>query len=190
MTIDNSMGRQQGFTLLELMVVLVLLGIISGVAILGVSANDPARMVAYEANRLRQCLKLAGEEAAWKGRPLGLMVNPDGYGFMEFDKGWQVAVDPPCKARFWPKGVSTQLLVEGLPPPSLSKGAKSGQKTVDSKTSDEDEGGDKNNQLQPQIYLFASGEMTPFSLELIVAKSVYRLSGNMLGEFEIEQITL
>lgn len=62
-------GKQQGFTLIELMVVLVIIGIAS--AAVGLSIKpDPLQLLRKDAERLAQLLQVAQAEARADGRPI------------------------------------------------------------------------------------------------------------------------
>lgn len=72
----------RGFTLLELMVVLVIIGICTAGIGLGLgSLLDPARLLRQEAERLAQRLQVARDEARIDGRPLRWQADANGYRF-------------------------------------------------------------------------------------------------------------
>ena len=72
----------RGFTLLELMVVLVIIGICTAGIGLGLgSLLDPGRQLRQEAERLAQRLQVARDEARIDGRPLRWQADAGGYRF-------------------------------------------------------------------------------------------------------------
>ncbi|AEM51575.1 type II secretion system protein H (GspH) [Stenotrophomonas sp. AG209] len=72
----------RGFTLLELMVVLVIIGICTAGIGLGLgSLLDPARQLRQEGERLAQRLQVARDEARIDGRPLRWQADAAGYRF-------------------------------------------------------------------------------------------------------------
>ncbi|MBC2656175.1 type II secretion system minor pseudopilin GspH [Pseudomonas sp. MSSRFD41] len=73
-------GKQQGFTLIELMVVLVIIGIAS--AAVGLSIKpDPLQQLRKDAERLAQLLQVAQAEARTDGRPITWRANAKGFAF-------------------------------------------------------------------------------------------------------------
>ncbi|MGF6416715.1 general secretion pathway protein H [Stenotrophomonas sp. AN71] len=80
----------RGFTLLELMVVLVIIGICTAGIGLGLgSLLDPGRQLRQEAERLAQRLQVARDEARIDGRTLRWQADTGGYRFSRRDgTGW------------------------------------------------------------------------------------------------------
>lgn len=73
-------GKQQGFTLIELMVVLVIIGIAS--AAVGLSIKpDPLQQLRKDAERLAQLLQVAQAEARADGRSITWRTNAKGFVF-------------------------------------------------------------------------------------------------------------
>ncbi|WMJ69393.1 type II secretion system minor pseudopilin GspH [Stenotrophomonas sp. 24(2023)] len=81
-----------GFTLLELMVVLVIIGICTAGIGLGLgSLLDPQRQLRQDAQQLAQRLQAAREEARIDGRPIRWQADAQGYRFSRREAGrWQV----------------------------------------------------------------------------------------------------
>ncbi len=81
--------RQYGFTLLELLVVLVIAGITLGI----VSFNampSPQQALQNEAQRIALLLQLARDEAIVRDRPIAFEVDAEGYRFLQREeKTWQ-----------------------------------------------------------------------------------------------------
>ena len=76
----------RGFTLLELMVVLVIIGICTAGIGLGLgSLLDPARQLRQEGERLAQRLQVARDEARIDGRALRWQADASGYRFSRRD---------------------------------------------------------------------------------------------------------
>ncbi|NVZ21829.1 GspH/FimT family pseudopilin [Pseudomonas costantinii] len=72
--------KQQGFTLIELMVVLVIIGIASAAISLTIKP-DPLHLLRKDADRLSQLLQVAQAEARADGRPITLRTDAKGFGF-------------------------------------------------------------------------------------------------------------
>lgn len=82
-----------GFTLLELMVVLVIIGICTAGIGLGLgSLLDPGRQLRQEAERLAQRLQVARDEARIDGRSIRWQADASGYRFSRREGGQWVTV--------------------------------------------------------------------------------------------------
>lgn len=97
-------NTQRGFTLIELMVVLIIIGIASAAVSLSIKP-DPLHGLRRDADRLVQLLQIAQAEALADGRPITWLADVKGFGFSRhteqgpgFDhfKG-----DPQLRPRAW-----------------------------------------------------------------------------------------
>jgi len=173
-------GRAAGFTLLELMVVLVLIGIIFSFAVLSLRGTDISDLMEHETRRLATLLELAGDEAILRGEELAVNFTEDGYEFLVLqDNNWHSPEeDGLLKAYSLPAEVELRLEVEGEPPVLTSLAVQQ----------DEDSDEDEEEQLTPQVFILSSGEMTAFSATFMSFQSNYRyhLSASLLGEVSWE----
>lgn len=78
---------RNGFTLVELMVVIVIMGLVAGAVVLTLRQDTSAR---DEAVMLAGRIAAVRDEAVLRGRPTGLWVNPSGFGFEHYrEREWQ-----------------------------------------------------------------------------------------------------
>lgn len=151
---------ERGFTLLELLAVIVIIGIIISMATLSIGQNN-SRIVQDEVERLHGLIQLAGEEAVLQGRELALEFDRQKYQFLELGSdGWQsVAEDPMLRERPLPEAVELTLMLEGI------------ETSFD----------DKKN--LPRIFILSSGELTPFNMTLKIDEGEeYSLQGLINGK--------
>ena len=97
-------GRS-GFTLVELLMTVAIIGLAAGAVVLAVP--DPRPSVSQDAERFAARLSRAREEAVLTNRPVGVEATPTGYGFSTFDgAGWSPLTDGPFGSEAWSEGVS------------------------------------------------------------------------------------
>jgi general secretion pathway protein H len=95
-----------GFTLLEMLVVLVIAGILISAATLSVSRN-PRTDLNEEAQRLALLFESAGDEAQVRSRPISWQPVDGGYRFdVRTADGWRALRDDLLAARRWQAGVT------------------------------------------------------------------------------------
>jgi general secretion pathway protein H len=97
-----------GFTLLEVLVVLLIMGIFVGLVSTIVQPDDRA-LVRVEADRLAQLLDLAATKAHYTGRPIAWTADGPGYRFWQFseDTYWtEIRDDDALRARTLPHGMT------------------------------------------------------------------------------------
>ena len=166
-----------GFTLLELMVVLVLVGIIFSFAMLSLGGDDLGEMMEQETRRLVTLLELASDEAVLRGEELAVQFSADGFEFLILQNAvWQASgEDGLLKAYELPPGIELRIEVDGDPPVLV----------------EQDEEEDEEDSETPQVFILSSGEMTPFTATLQSRDSEvrYLLSATVLGQldWEVEQ---
>ncbi len=106
-------SAQQGFTLIELMVVLTIIGFISAAVVLAMP--DPRGRVIDDADRFAARVAAARDEAVVTARPIGLWVSASGYGFQRREGAQWVALDEkPFATANWKTGTRALVGKDGL----------------------------------------------------------------------------
>ena len=94
--------RQRGFSLVELLVVLVVVAVLIGMVSFSGAPNE-GRALRFEAERLAQLLALAREEAQVLGAPIRFESDEDGYRFVILrERQWRPILDDrDLRSRPW-----------------------------------------------------------------------------------------
>src|SRR3546814_212063 len=82
---NSDHAPQSGFTLVELMVVVAIIGFVSAAVVLAMP--DPRGRVIDDADRFAARVAAARDEAVITARPMGVWVSPSGYGFLRREAG-------------------------------------------------------------------------------------------------------
>ena len=154
-----------GFTLVEMLVVIVIIGIILSFAMLGIGYSKTP--LEQETQRLASLIKLARFEALLQTQVIGLFFDPESYHFYQFqEQHWQrLEENDVFRSRFLQEGIHLSLRVENMTVP-LEKC--------------------KTDLCSPQVWFLPDGEFTPFEIIFYTDQSSYRLLGRGIGEMTIE----
>lgn len=146
----SRLATARGFTLIEIMVVVLIIGVMSAGLLLSVSLTGRDRELEKESDRLLALINYAREQAELQTREYGIIFQDDNYEFVSYDvhrQVWRsVFEDDTLQLRRLPYGLNVKLKVETRPV-VLKKPADAKDKT-------------------PNVMLFSSGDLTQFEVSL------------------------
>lgn len=202
----------RGFTLIEIMLVIVIIGCATGIIVLSIPGGPSPKLgndLAEESQQLAATIQVMSEQATQQGRTIGLHISNHGYQFMirqqttaanedTVAQSTSQALDtlPDWDHQVWQPYTSEKLRTAGKFDEKVSLAL-----TLDGLQLQEEENRlgrsnpqwfDTENQLEaktPQILLLPSGEITPFSLTLEELGSNSTLYRQIKGQ-ENGQITV
>lgn len=165
----------RGFTLLEVLVVIVIIAVLSG--FVGLSIGGGAnRALDEEARRLVALIDLASQESILNAQDMVLGVEESGYTFLvKGDEGEFVPVDErgALRPRQLPDNIRLRLTLENLP---FDEGS-----FTDPFADEEEEG-----QTQNYVFILSSGEMSPFSIDIkLDGERGYTIEGDLMGTLKL-----
>ncbi|WP_438865601.1 type II secretion system minor pseudopilin GspH [Neptunicella sp.] len=164
-------NQQRGFTLLEIMVVILIIGISASVVMLNVDGEDRSDELKKQAQRFQVVFSMAAEYAILNQQQLGLRIDQNQYYFVILDdeQQWQKVDNNDFLSEYsLPEPFSLKLELDDLP-------WQEDQSLFDSKLFDEQSSFDQEQSSigeeeedkkppPPQVWLLSSGDITPFSL--------------------------
>jgi len=176
--------KQFGFTLIEILVVVIIVATISGIALMSMGLIGDDRELDTERKRLATLIEVAQDEAMMQGREFGLELMTSTYRFVEFDplsSQWnEILGDDLFRLRKLPDGMEFELYVEDKRV-LLENNPKEFE--------DPDEAGMSlgNESYAPHVFVFSSGESTSFEIRLMrpTINQQLVMRGNVLGEIEL-----
>ena len=142
--------RNAGFTLIEILVVCLIIGIVVAGVVLSVNLTGRDRELEKESRRLYTLVDYAREQAELQTREFGVMFTDDGYEFLTYDNrrdAWRgVFEDDALAERKLPYGLSFALSNESRPV-TFNRPKDAKDKT-------------------PQVMIYSNGDLTSFAATL------------------------
>ena len=186
-------GHQQGFSLLELLVVIVIVSILFTLTTLAIRGTSPEELIQTEAQRLDRLLQLAIEEAILKGMEYGVEFKSNSYQFLIYaEENWHpLEADKLLRKRTLPENMEIELMIDavdvviedGDETPDEEETAQANYQAGDGEGISTDN--DDKDKIKPQVFLLSSGEITPnFSVRITMpgVETSYLVSGTLNGE--------
>ena len=160
-------AQSVGYTLIELMVVIAIIGLITSVVLPYIPTDKTERM-RTDADRFEALISYAQTQAILQSQDFGLMVEGSSYSFLQQIAGsWEAMDAEPLNPQKLEDYLTQTLYVEG----------------------DEVEPDPFQATFVPTVILFSSGEISPFEYRLALSEQQFiRLKYNLLGEVEREYV--
>lgn len=140
---------QSGFTLIEILVVLIIVGLLASLAVFNMAGSSQQRELENTVHDLYLLMQTASEQAVLNNAELGLILEDGSYQFVAFqdDTGeWKMSGERLFRSRSLPEWLALTHYIENDAPRL---------------TSSED-------RLRPDVVFFSSGETTPFIIEFTI----------------------
>ena len=165
----NSIAKQNGFTLVEIVVVMVIFAII--VTMTTISIGDPqVKRMQQNSERVATLIQLAKEQAIFNSRDYALSIWESGYAFYTLNEnGWTpVSNDRIFRQRELPDGLQFNLYLDDI-------------KVI---LTQEDK-------KKPQVFITSDGEISPFKLDITDRRDWrFQIEFDEIGEFEINAVSV
>jgi general secretion pathway protein H len=174
--------NQYGFTLIEVMLVIVIVGLMVSVIQFSASGDKAEETLEMSSKRFAGVFNIAAEYGMLNNLELGLMIDKTGYQFLGYDgEKWTDVSENELFIRYeLPEGVELVLQLDDLPieEPQLFDSKVFNELQEANKDPDDEldkevdsESNIEEKKLVPQIYMLSGGEITPFSLRFKIVEN-------------------
>jgi general secretion pathway protein H len=177
-----SSSKQRGFTFIEIMVVITIMGILVSLSVMLLGGSAIRDDVRKEARRLATALQLSQEEAILRGIDVGVSLNRDGYQYLLFSQGrWSPLTDDSLfKPKNWEERDYLELVF--VMDDFMAAYGQQEEESLFEPSEEEDE-----EIPVPEIMLLSSGEVTPFIIALNGIDELdeafhYQIKGDLSGK--------
>lgn len=144
--VPDQRSRSRGFTLLELLTVLVIIAILAGALVLNYTDSSVPRTLNTQSERFMLLVELARQKSTLQNEVWGVHVHSDSYGFSSYTSNeWFDHIDPPFSSPTLTEEYSLRVRLLG----NTSSASQSGNNVV------------------PDLIIYPSGEVTPFEVMIV-----------------------
>lgn len=159
-------AMNNGFTLLEMLIVMVIIAIVSVAGVNLINSQSPQRAVVNQAQQLSKQIKFLCEKSVFENRAFGLEFNRQAYQILALERGAWLAMDSDSATVPLAEHLKLDVILDG------------------SKQIFDDEF-----QQKPHIVCLPNGQNSPFELQLeskeeLEDKAVYLLTSDDNGELK------
>lgn len=176
-------NRTAGFTLIEILVVVIIIATISSITLLsfGVLGND--RILRTEGQRLAALVEVAQDDAVMQGREFALEFMKSSYRFVEYDAltgQWnEIPGDDTLRLRSLPEDVEFELYLE-------DKSVLLDNDPMSFGDDEDDFSRNATDTYAPHLLMYSSGDTTPFELHIVrrYDNQLFIVRGDALGGIE------
>jgi general secretion pathway protein H len=175
-------GRSGGFTLIEILVVIVIVGIVMTIAILSITLAGGDSQLRDEAQRMVSLVEVAQDESLLQGREFGVEFMQGSYRFVEYDpltRQWgEIVGDDTLRLRQLPEELELELFIEDR---------RVILKTDPARMQRDEKDRPGIEQYAPHLLIYSSGDMSPFELHFVrrIDDSLLAVRGDFAGRLEI-----
>lgn len=157
-----------GFTMIEILVVLIVVGLLAALAVANLGGNQQKREMENAVSKMFLLMQTASEQAVLDNSEIGLKLGEQEYRFLRFQDitGEWVPMEGRMFRNYrYPEWlVVTDIIEDNLP-----------RLTTDEAP------------LRPDIVFFSSGEITPFEMEFTIGNDtdlMYRIYTDKTGQLD------
>lgn len=175
-------GRSGGFTLIEILVVIVIIGIVMSIATLSITLAGGDNQLRDEAQRVVALVEVARDESLLQGREFGVEFMQGAYRFVEYDpltRQWgEIIGDDTLRLRELPEELELELFVEDR---------RVLLKSDPARMSSEEEDRPGIERYAPHVLIYSSGDMSPFEVHFVrrIDDGLIAVQGDTAGVLEI-----
>jgi general secretion pathway protein H len=177
--------RQQGFTLIEVMLVIVLIGVMVSAVQFTFSGNKAEQLLEQNSARFAGVFDVAAEYGLLNNIELGLFVEKNTYQFLGYDGvSWSpIASNPMFEVFTLPEGIEITLQLDDLP---IEEPLLFDSSLLINEDQDDNFTEAEKKKIIPQVYMLSGGDITPFSLTFSLAE--FAIDGDEDISFKVSGI--